>query len=136
MKASILHDLNFSDPGYQLTYLIHQVGEATWRAIEERLIDEHITLSQLRMLIIVNYSDTPLTPAEICRLIFRESQTITSSLSQLQKKGYVQKVADTEDKRKVRIQLTESGKQLVEKHNQWISDALSGSVSLFSKEEL
>ncbi len=135
-KVLFIHDLRFSDPGYNMLYLFLQTSTAIWRTIEVGLSEEHVTLAQLRLLLIVRHHDKPLTPAELCRCVFRESQTVTIALNHLENNGYVKKVKDQNDKRKVRIQITERGKQLLKKHDQWIASSANEIVSCFSKEEL
>ena len=132
----LIHDLRFSEPAYNTIYLFLQTSVAIWRTLELELSKEDVTLEQFRLLLIVGHHERLLTPAEICRYIFRESQTVTNTLNHLEKDGYVKKVKDQNDKRKVRIQITERGKQLLEKYDQWVAPSANEIISCFSKEEL
>lgn len=131
-----IHDLRFSDPAHHILYLFLQTSSAIRKTLEEGVSEEHVTLAQLRLLFIISRHDRPLTSAEIGRYVFRESHTNVVTLDNLDKNGYIEKTRDQNDKRMVRIQITEKGKQLLDKHYQWITSSVNEMVSCFSKEEL
>ncbi|MFC2017781.1 MarR family winged helix-turn-helix transcriptional regulator [Chloroflexota bacterium] len=106
-----------------------------WKAMEERVSDEDINLAQLRLLLIIGHHDKPLTPAEIGQYVLRESHTVVVSLNHLVRNGYVEKMKDENDKRKVRIQITEKGKQRLEKHLNWVVAYKKEIITCFSKDE-
>lgn len=130
-----IYNLRFSNPAYNMLYLIMRISDSQWRSLEERLDDEDISLPQFRLLTVLRHHDKPLTPAELSRCVFRESQTITFTLNDLRKKGYIERLPDHKDKRLVKIQINESGKQLLKKHDRWIATTVSEITSCFSTDE-
>lgn len=130
-----IRDLHFSDSTYHTLYMFLQTSSAIWKTMEERIRDENVNLAQLRLLLIMSHHDKPLTPAEIRQYVLRESHTVVVSLNHLVRNGYAEKMKDRSDKRKVRIQITEKGKQLLEKHHHWIAAYKKEIVTCFSKEE-
>ena len=133
-----IYDLHYSNPTYNMFFLLLQTSDLIYRILEERIDeeDEDITLAQLRLLLVLSRHNKPLTSAELSRYTFRKSQTITTTLSQLKRNGYVEVVGDRKDKRMGRVRITELGEQLLKKHIRWLTPAMRGMVSCLSKEEL
>ena len=133
-----IYDPHYSNPAYNMFFLLLQTSDVIYRILEERIDveDEDITLAQLRLLLVLSRHDRPLTSAELSRYTFRKSQTITTTLSQLKKNSYVEMIGDQKDKRMVRVRITETGEKLLKKHIQWLSPAMLGMVSCFSKDDL
>lgn len=131
-----IYEPHYSDPAYDVLLLLAQTSDVIYRSLEAELNGEDVTLAQLRLLLVLSRHDRPLTPAELCRYLFRKSQTITTILNNLEKRGYVKMVGDQKDKRLVRVHTTEKGKQLLNKHSQWISKTVNEILSCFSEDEL
>lgn len=131
-----IYDLHYPNPTYDMFFLLLQTTDLIYRILEERFEGEDITLAQLRLLLVLSRHDAPLTSAELGRCAFRKSQTITTELNQLEKKGYVAIIGDQKDKRLVRIHITEMGEQLIKKYLQWLHQDMSEMVSCFSMDEL
>lgn len=129
-----LYDLQYSNPNYNIFFLLLQTSDLINRIIEERLYEEdtNITLAQLRLLLVLKRHNRPLTSAELSRCSFRKSQTITHTLNHLAKSGYVELTRDQKDKRLMMIHVTDLGEQLLKKHLKWMSKAINEMVSCFS----
>lgn len=125
-----------SDSGNDVLLLLAQTSDVIYRTLEAELNEQDVTLAQLRLLLVLSRQDKPLTPAELCRYLFRKSQTVTIILSNLETRGYVAMLGDQKDKRLVRVHITEKGKELLNKHTEWISKAVTEIVSCFSQDEL
>lgn len=70
-----------------------------------------------QLLILKELSTTPgITPSALARRLSISQATVTSMIDRLARKGYVQRVRDTEDKRKVRIRLCEQSLQIIEQN--------------------
>ena len=132
-----IYDLQYSNPTYNMFFLLLQTSDLINRIIEERLHEEDkdITLAQLRLLLILKRHNRPLTSAELSRCSFRKSQTITHTLNQLAKSGYVELTRDQKDKRLMMIHITDVGEQFLRKQLKWMSQAMNEMVSCFSTED-
>lgn len=131
-----VHDIHYSNQANNIFLLLVQTNDVVHRTLEEGLNEENITLPQLRLLLILSRHDRPLTSAELCRYLFRKSQTITGTLNHLEKSGYVEMVGDLKDKRLMRVHITEKGEELLQKHTRWVSTAVEEMLSCFTKDEL
>ena len=135
-KLMSIYKPNYSDLTYDVLLLMAQTSDVIYRSLEAELDEKDITLAQLRLLLVLSRQDRPLTPAELCRYLFRKSQTMTNMLNRLEERGYVEIVPDQKDKRLVMVHMTGKGKQLLNVHSQWISKAADEIVSCFSEDEL
>lgn len=80
------------------------------RMYNQKAIQEEITTSIGFVLININSKDgTPAT--KIAPMMGLESRSLTRVLKSMEEKGLIKKVADSVDKRSVRIFLTEKGKK-------------------------
>lgn len=133
-----IYDLQYANPTYNIFFLLLQTSDLINRNIEERLYeeDDNITLAQLRLLLVLKRHNRPLTSAELSRCSFRKSQTITHTLNQLAKSGYVELTRDQKDKRLMLIHITDKGEQLLKKHLKWMSKSINEMVSCFSAEDI
>ena len=55
----------------------------------------------------------PLPPSQIARQILVESSTVTGIIDRLEQKGFVQRIRSSKDRRKISIELTDSGRRLI-----------------------
>lgn len=55
----------------------------------------------------------PLPPSQIARHILVESSTVTGIIDRLEQKGFVQRIRSSKDRRKISIELTDSGRRLI-----------------------
>ena len=65
--------------------------------------------SALNTLAVIDGSQRPLTPSEISERTFRSSATITSILDVLERRGWIRRVPNPEDRRSVLIEISEDG---------------------------
>ena len=72
-----------------------------------------VQMQVLRYLAMCNrFSDTPMAVTEY---LGQTKGTVSQTISLLQKRGLIEKISDTEDKRVVRLKLTDKGKKLITK---------------------
>lgn len=65
--------------------------------------------SALNTLAVIDGAQRPLTPSEISERTFRSSATITSILDVLERRGWIRRVPNPEDRRSVLIEISEDG---------------------------
>ncbi|MBM4463148.1 MAG: winged helix DNA-binding protein [Chloroflexi bacterium] len=97
---------------FQLWGILHHTAWAIARNRQNELSDVGATLMQVAVMVIVKNVKGPITPAEISRWLFREPQTVSSLLNQMERKGLLRKSKDLERKNMVRVELTEKGEQV------------------------
>lgn len=65
--------------------------------------------SALNTLAVIEGAERPLTPSEISERTFRSSATMTSILDVLERRGWIRRVPNPEDRRSVLIEISEDG---------------------------
>ncbi len=94
-----------------INYLLTTAQHTVVQHLNSKLLKYDVTPSQYGVLSCLwrcEYS----TPKQIAESLFLETSTISGILDRMQKKGLIQRVMNLEDKREVRIVLTEKGKDL------------------------
>jgi len=93
-----------------VTFLIHR------RYLQKRLLPYKITIQQKHVLDELKKNKF-LYPADIADTLFCDRPTATVIINNLQKKGLLNKERDPELKKRVRITITESGKEKINRIN-------------------
>lgn len=96
--------------GSQLGLLFKQVRDAMWArmAHELSLAGHELTFSQY--IALKRLSEGEASATELARATELNPGAITRLLDRLEEKGFTQRIADTEDRRALRVTLTESGR--------------------------
>jgi len=77
----------------------------------------------------------PITMGDLSRILGFPFSTATRTVDWLVDKGYVQRLADPEDRRVVRVELTEAGKELYHTMNNLLLESAEQFLRNFSLEE-
>lgn len=81
----------------------------------QRLVKVH-GLTGPQLLVLKELAENPaMTPSQLARRLSISQATITTMLDRLTKNGYLTRLRDTKDKRKVHIQLEPKGLEILEK---------------------
>ncbi|MEU6553563.1 MarR family transcriptional regulator [Streptomyces sp. NPDC046915] len=78
----------------------------------------------------------PLRPGELAQRLGVEASHVTRTVQQLQKAGYVTRVPDPHDRRAQRIELTDAGRQAVERVREAGARGMQLALADWSPEEL
>jgi len=86
--------------------------------LKDRIIDTHmepygITAAQFKVLVIMALYGID-TPAELCRHLSLDSGSMTRMLDRLEQKGLLERQRSAQDRRQVRLVLTEDGQRLAD----------------------
>ncbi len=93
---------------------LYRTTNATVRELDQRLGKDHdITFIQAVTLLAIDSFDRP-QPHLVADYLSQQSQTVTGVLDRLERAGHVARRRDLGDRRAVRLELTESGRKLVE----------------------
>lgn len=107
------------DPYYSLWVLLARTRDAVYRVRQKDLNESGLTAEQSFVLntiqTLVNRGMAArVTPAEISRQMFRESQSVSELLHRMEREGLVSKVKDLQRKNMVRIEITKKGRERLE----------------------
>lgn len=103
------------DDGLRLVTGLYRATNAIVRELDQRLgRDFDVTFIQAVTLLAVDSFERP-QPHLVADYLSQQSQTVTGVLDRLERGGHLTRQRDLEDRRAVRLQLTESGKALVKR---------------------
>ncbi len=109
---------------------LYRATNATVRELDQRLMREHdVTFIQAVTLLAIDTFDRP-QPHLVAEHLSQQSQTVTGVLDRLERAGHVTRQRDLDDRRAVRLELTDTGRVLVEEMSEsmkkHITDVLNG----------
>ena len=107
---------HFTPDSFRNCHLGLLLGRAA--LLKDRIIDTHmephgVTAAQFKVLIIIAQFDVD-TPAELCRNLSLDSGSMTRMLDRLEQKGLLARQRSEQDRRQVRLVLTEDGQHLAD----------------------
>lgn len=96
-----------------LGMLLTMVRSEIVRAIEAELASQGLDLSFTQFLILKKaHLLGPVSATELARAVEIDGGAMTRQLDQLERKGYLRRTPDAQDRRALRIELTEAGNQV------------------------
>lgn len=118
-----------------LGFLINKAAFAMKRALEKRLADFGLTAPQWAFLARLWQEDGQ-SPGLIGKSLYFDKTTATGIVDRLEQKGLVKKVRDTDDRRIIRVYLTDNGKKLQMELPQLAVEVNKRAIKGFDKNDL
>ena len=106
-----LYDFRLSDAGLTTWTLLRQTSSAVQNAAARKLAKVGLTPERTDVLWICRDHPGPLTPAEISRLIFRETQTVAELLNRMEREGLVTRIPKKKGRPFTEVTITAKGKE-------------------------
>ncbi|MFC1956045.1 MarR family winged helix-turn-helix transcriptional regulator [Chloroflexota bacterium] len=97
---------------YNLWVLLSRTRNAMWKARQFELNKYNISVVQAAALMVIHAFAGQATPSDIARWLFQEPHSISELISRMEKIGLVKKVKDPIKKQRVRISLTDKGREI------------------------
>src|SRR6185312_15610565 len=105
--------MNAADQDLALVTGLYRTTNATVRELDQRLSREFdITFIQAVTLLAIDSFESP-QPHLVADYLSQQSQTVTGVLDRLERAGHITRRRDLNDRRAVRLELTDSGAELV-----------------------
>lgn len=103
--------------GFAIAGRLQLLGKLVTRQVEQTLAELGLQLGAFDVLATLRRHGAPfrMTPTELSRATMLTSGAMTNRLDRLEAAGHVEREADPEDRRGVRVRLTRSGRSLVER---------------------
>lgn len=129
---------HFNPENFQTCTIGMLLGRAS--LVKDRILDSHlqddgVTAAQFKVLIIVSQYDVD-TPADLCRYLGLDSGSMTRMLDRLEQKALIARSRCPEDRRQVRVGLTEAGRKLADRLPEIGAAAMNELVGVLDPEEL
>lgn len=115
-------------------YLVSAMAHIKDRVLEKHLMPLDITPAQFKVFVNIVYGKME-TPAEFCRALGLDSGAMTRMLDRLEKKGLIARRRCPSDRRVVRVELTEEGRQVTDRIPDITVDALNELFEPLTAEE-
>ncbi|MGB6006874.1 MarR family winged helix-turn-helix transcriptional regulator [Castellaniella sp.] len=115
--------------------LIRHLHTLVHRVIDLRTLPLGLTANQWRPLLLVQHKNID-TPAEMARAMNVDTGAMTRTLDRLEAKGFIRRDRIAEDRRVVKITLTDAGHALTEQILPIIAEALNLHLQGFSEDEI
>jgi DNA-binding MarR family transcriptional regulator len=115
--------------------LVKQVQSSLNRMIDQHVSPLGLTAMQWRPLVMIRYLDIN-TPAELARAAHVDTGAMTRTLDRLEAKRFVTRHRCPDDRRVVRIELSEAGTEVAEQIMPAIATTLNAHLQGFSKAEV
>lgn len=94
----------------------------------------NVTIKEMHTIEAIGLVD-PLTSTEVAKKLGVTAGTLSVSIQNLVKKGYVERVASQEDRRIIRLKLTKEGKLVYRLHHKFHMDMVTDTLTDFDQEQ-
>lgn len=116
-------------------HLIALTNQLKDRLLERHLVDHGVTAAQFKVVLLISQSRAS-TPADLVRLLNLDSGAMTRMLDRLEQKGLLRRERSNEDRRQVRLTLTEAGEAFGVRVPQIAADATNELTGCLTRSEL
>ena len=99
----------FDDKDYMLWRLFCQARNAIMKARQRELGTYNLSARQAGALLISDTTDGNVTPYQMARWKILERHSISELLARMEKQGLIRKVSNLDNRKSVRVELTEKG---------------------------
>ncbi|MDX3893665.1 MarR family transcriptional regulator [Pusillimonas sp.] len=123
------------DPEVSIGNLVKQLQASLTRMMDQRMAPMGLTATQWRPLALIRYHDVN-TPAELSRRADIDTGAMTRALDRLEAKKFITRQRSADDRRSVRIELTEAGNEVAEQILPAVAATLNTHLQGFSKDEV
>lgn len=131
-----MYDLKFSDAALTSWALLRQTWSMLDKVAETRLHKVGLTPEKIAVLWACREHPGPLIPAEIARLVSRESQSVTGLLNRMEADGLVTRIPKRKGRPFTEIRLTQKGEQATEKGVKVLKAVVKDCMSTLQADDL
>lgn len=111
--STIPHHLPIDHASHDhIAFWLHRLSAAVLNKFEKELVQRNVTYAQWQIMITI-YRQKGSTPKEIAAYLAVDAAAISRGAQRLLDKSFLKKVVDNEDRRSVRLMLTQTGEQVM-----------------------
>ena len=115
-------------------YLLNQLAQTLARELDHRMIDLGLTNAQWKPLLFLQQGACS-TAADLSRIACHDTGAVTRLVDRLEGKGLVRRLRSADDRRVVKLELTEEGKKIAAEVPKIIAQLSNEVLAGFSEEE-
>ena len=131
-----MYDLKFPDARLTGWALLRQTWSLMEKLAETRLAKVKLTPEKVAVLWACTDSEGPLIPAEIARMVSRESQSVTGLLNRMEREGLVKRIPKRKGRPFTEIKLTQKGEDACKVGVDVLKSVISDVMSSIGDKEL
>lgn len=106
---------SFNNSYLKTWLLLHQTYNLILRSEDNVFAKVGITTQQHSVLMAIRYMQAPVTPTEVANWLDRNPNGISMLIDRMVKGGLVSRIRDLNDRRSVRLEITEKGNEVLDK---------------------
>lgn len=118
-----------------VVFLMRQIVTVVAAITDQRMAEHGLTDAQWKPLLMIEQGQCS-TAAELARLACVDTGAVTRMVDRLEAKGLLQRTRSREDRRIVKLELTEDGAQAMEVVPHVLADMLNAALAGFTKSEV
>lgn len=135
-KGGTLYDYKFPEARITGYTLLSNTWRAIHRVLERGLVEVGITPEKAHVLWVCVQHPGVVTPAELGRILFRESESIAGLLGRMQREGLVTRVPKRKGHPFTEVRITAKGEELIHSATTLWASLAEGVISPLSEEEV
>ena len=128
--------MDTSHPAADAYRRLYVAQTAVARAIERELIRTGVSLPQAIALQVIGTATGAVTATQLASYMGQERQSMTGLIDRMESKGWIARVRDLPDRRAIRLELTESGREKLDEITPVSFTAVVQIFDRFSDDEL
>ena len=115
-------------------YLVNRLAQTVGRELDRRMVDLGLTDAQWKPMFML-YQGGCSTAADLSRIACHDTGAVTRLLDRLEAKGLIRRLRSAEDRRVVKLELTEAGRKIAAEVPKIIADLANQVLAGFSHDE-
>jgi MarR family 2-MHQ and catechol resistance regulon transcriptional repressor len=127
---------NFSNQRLMVWILLHQTLNSVIKCEDKVYAKSGLTTQQHAILMAIKNANSPATPTQIADWVDRNLNSITLIVDRMEKNGFVKRVRDIQDRRSIRLSITEKGEQYLKNSAQSGWDLIQDIFEVLSDEDI
>jgi MarR family transcriptional regulator, 2-MHQ and catechol-resistance regulon repressor len=116
--------------------LLHQTLNSVIKCEDKVYAKTGLTTQQHAILMAIKNASAPATPTQIADWVDRNLNSITLIVDRMEKNGFVKRVRDIQDRRSIRLSITEKGELYLKNSAQGGWDLIQEVLDVLSDEEI
>jgi len=136
MPQRIFYDLDIDDQAQRLCRLLKYTRDAYQKRMQDIIAPWGITTREMAILSMLHHKPQPLVITDIARLLLEKPQTMVILLDRMESRGLIHRIRDLPDRRLVRVEATEKGKDIYREAAKATNSELKNLFSFLSADDV
>lgn len=131
-----MYDVQFANTASTVWSLVYQMCTAVSRVKERQLAKLGLSPEKMDVLWACKFHPGRVTPAELCRVLFRHSSSVAELLARMERQGLVRRIPKRKGHPFTEVQIADKGEELLQPGLEAMRALTTKMLSSLSEEEL